>query len=110
MKIQLLLKDKLQIFKELCSRHKVKYLYAFGSAVTNHFNEDSDIDLVVEIDEKDPLERGEKLISFWDEMENFFKRRVDLLTESSIKNPYLKKNIDETKILIYDGRSQKVLI
>jgi len=98
-------------FKSLCQMHKVKYLYAFGSSITDKFdNNKSDIDLLVEIDDPDPIERGEKLISLWDNFELFFHRKVDLLTDSSIRNPYLRKSIDATKVLIYDGSSQKVLI
>jgi len=82
----------------LCQLHKVKYLYAFGSSVTDRFDYDkSDIDLLVEIDDTDPIERGEKLISLWDTFESFFHGKVDLLTDSSIRNPYLRKSIDSTK-------------
>jgi predicted nucleotidyltransferase len=102
---------KLTDFNSLCQRHKVRYLYAFGSSVTDRFDYDkSDIDLLVEIDDSDPIGRGEKLISLWDTFESFFNRKVDLLTDSSIHNPYLRKSIDSTKVLIYDGASQKVLI
>jgi hypothetical protein len=98
-------------FTVLCKIHNIKYLYAFGSSVTDRFDYDkSDIDLLVEIDDADPVERGEKLISLWDTFESFFNRKVDLLTDSSIRNPYLRKSIDSTKILIYDGAGQKVLI
>ena len=98
-------------FTTLCQNHKVRYLYAFGSAITDKFDsKTSDIDLLVEIDDTDPIERGEKLISLWDTFEIFFKRKVDLLTDSSIHNPYLRKSIDATKILIYDGKRSKVLI
>ncbi len=98
-------------FTILCKDHKVKYLYAFGSSVSDTFNPDkSDIDLLVEIDSKDPIEKGENLMSLWDLFEEFFKRRVDLLTDSSIRNPFLRKSIDSTKVLIYDGAGQKVLI
>jgi len=98
-------------FTALCQNHKVRYLYAFGSAITDKFDSNSsDIDLLVEIDDTDPIERGEKLISLWDTFEIFFKRKVDLLTDSSIHNPYLRKSIDATKILIYDGKGSKVLI
>lgn len=98
-------------FKTLCQKHKVKYLYGFGSSITDKFNKKtSDIDLLVEIDESDPIERGDKLISLWDNFESFFNRKVDMLTESSIKNPYLRRSIDSTKILIYDGSGSKVLI
>lgn len=103
--------NRLADFRNLCKVHKVKYLYAFGSSVTDRFDPiKSDIDLLVEIDALDPIERGEKLISLWDTLEDFFHRKVDLLTESSIRNPYLKKSIDSTKILIYDGEGSKVLV
>ena len=98
-------------FKTLCENHKVRYLYAFGSSVSGKFDyEKSDIDLLVEIDSSDPIDRGEKLISLWDTFEIFFNRKVDLLTNSSIRNPYLQKSIDSTKVLIYDGSGKKVLI
>lgn len=94
-------------FRAICRNHSVKQLYAFGSAVTDSFNpEKSDIDLLVEIDEPNPLDRGEKLISLWDSFEVFFHRKVDLLTNTSLKNPYLKKNIEATKILIYDRKGE----
>ncbi len=98
-------------FKALCHKHNVRYLYAFGSSTTDKFDsEKSDIDLLVEIDNSDPLERGEKLISLWDTFESFFNRKVDLLTDSSIKNPYLRKSIDATKILIYDGKGAQIFV
>lgn len=98
-------------FSDLCQAHKVKKLYAFGSSVSDNFNaKSSDIDLLIDIDEDDPVERGEKLMSIWDKLEELFNRKVDLLTDSSIRNPILRKNIDKTKVLIYDGQRQKVFI
>ena len=94
-------------FTLLCKSHKVKYLYAFGSSVTERFDVNkSDIDLLVEIDSEDPIDRGEKLLSLWDLFEVFFMRKVDLLTDSSIRNRFLRKSIDSTKVLIYDGSGQ----
>lgn len=102
---------KMAEFLSLCKSHHVKNLYAFGSSITNEFNEElSDIDLLIEIDKNDPIERGEILMNIWDKFEKFFQRKVDLLTNTSIKNPVLKKNIDSTKILIYDGKEQKIFI
>lgn len=111
MRIKDEISQKQEGFLLLCTSHDVKYLYAFGSSATEHFNpETSDIDLIVEINDNDPLERGEKLISLWDKFEEFFQRKVDLLTDTSIRNPYLRKSIDATKILIYDGSGKKILI
>ncbi|MFO7826256.1 MAG: nucleotidyltransferase domain-containing protein [Cyclobacterium sp.] len=91
-------------FETLCSRHNVKYLFAFGSSISDRFDPTkSDIDLLVEVTYEDPIIRGEMLISLWDSLEKFFARRVDLLTDASIKNPFLRKSIDSTKVLIHDG-------
>ncbi len=98
-------------FKALCQNHQVKYVYAFGSSTTDKFDSaKSDIDLLVDVDTSDPIERGEKLISLWDTLETFFQRKVDMLTEASIRNPYLKKSIDSTKILIYDGKGAQIFV
>jgi len=98
-------------FISLCENHHVKYLYAFGSSTTDAFDKNkSDIDLLIEIDENDPLIKGESLISLWDNFEEFFHRKVDLLTYSSIKNPILKKNIEATKVLLYDGKRGQIFI
>jgi predicted nucleotidyltransferase len=109
------LKDRLESgiseFKELCLTHNVESLYVFGSATNEKFDEaKSDVDLLIEVGSEDPIERGENLLSIWDKLEDFFQKKVDLLTNSSIKNPVLRQNIDATKVLIYDGKKQKVFI
>lgn len=105
----LLIADKEQ-FLHLCKTHKVKTLYAFGSSVSGAFTDKSDIDLVVEVSEPDPINKGELLLSFWEKLELFFKRQVDLLTASSIKNPVLRQQIEKTKKLVYDGASNQILL
>lgn len=111
----MILKDIIHLrpkeFTALCKKHDVKTLYAFGSSVNENFKEESsDIDLLVELKTEDPIRRGENLLNLWDKFEVFFQRKVDLLTYSTIKNPVLKKNIDSTKILIYDGKELKVSV
>jgi predicted nucleotidyltransferase len=96
-------------FINLCRTHKVKELYAFGSVVNGNFTEQSDIDFIVEINDPDPLNRGELLLSLWDKLEQYFNRKVDLLTNNSLRNPYLKDSINNTKRLIYDGSKEEVL-
>lgn len=64
------IKGKMSDFVSLCKFHNVSSLYAFGSSVTDKFNEEtSDIDLLIEIDQDDPMERGESLIDIWDKFE-----------------------------------------
>ena len=107
------LKDTIQVrpaeFILLCKSHDVKSVYAFGSSVADNFNKDSsDIDLLVELNTEDPIKRGQNLLDLWDKLEAYFQRKVDLLTSSSIRNPILRKNIDSSKVLVYDSQGLKV--
>lgn len=96
-------------FIRICKKHNVKSLYVFGSYIRDDFDENnSDIDFLVDINDDDPIERGEKLMSFWDYLEKFFNRKVDLLTYNSIKNPILKSSIDASKRLVYDGSANQI--
>jgi len=111
MDLSTLIKERYDDFIDLCRSHKVDKIYAFGSSITDHFDPDkSDIDIVVKIDINDPADRGEALLSLWDNLEILFNRKVDLLTDDSIRNPYLKSNIDRTKKLIYDRKGEKVFV
>ena len=90
-------------FRFLCQTHKVNTLYAIGSSTRLDFNPlASDIDLLVIIDEEDPIERGNLLLGIWAKMETFFNRKVDLLTFDSMRNPILRKAVDRDKVKIYD--------
>lgn len=111
MNLNLLIKERYDTFLALCRDHKVRKLYAFGSSITDHFDaQRSDIDLVVDLDIQDPIDYGEALLSFWDGLEVLFQRKVDLLTEDSVTNPYLRKSIESTRKLIYDGQGEKVFV
>lgn len=85
----------------LCKSHKVKSLYAFGSVVTGKFNEDSDIDMIVDFSDVDLLDYADNYFDLKFSLEDKFNRRVDLLEEKAIKNPYFKDAIEESKLLIY---------
>jgi uncharacterized protein len=97
-------------FLRLCEQNHVISLFAFGSSVHGPFKADSDVDVLVTVDVVDDLERGGALINIWNGLEDLFDRPVDLLTESSLKNPYLRKEIERTKKLIYDGANRQVLV
>ena len=109
MNLQQAISQKTSDFILLCESHDVKALYAFGSSVSGNFDESSsDIDLLVELNTNDPIEKGEQLLDLWDKLELFFQRKVDLLTQASVRNPILWKSIENTKQLIYDGKELKV--
>ncbi|HAT76885.1 MAG TPA: DNA polymerase subunit beta, partial [Flavobacterium sp.] len=80
--------------EQLCLENKVEKLYLFGSALTADFSKKSDVDLIIEIEEKNPILKGEILMKTWSELESIFQRKVDLLTSINVKNPILKKSIE----------------
>ena len=49
----------------------------------------------------DPVETGGHLWDLTYELEDLLQRHVDLITESSLKNPYFIKEINETKFPNY---------
>ncbi len=108
--LPILAKSRNQLAKT-CRACGVRNLYLFGSAVTADFDpERSDLDFFVEMNTLPPLERGENILQLWNELEALFNRPVDLLSDTAVQNPYLKRQIDATKVLVYDGASEEVLV
>jgi uncharacterized protein len=85
----------------LCSQNKVKALYVFGSVLTERFNDNSDIDLVVDIDSNDPFDYADRYFNLKFGLQDLIKRPIDLLENKAIKNPYIRQNIDQSKALYY---------
>ena len=85
----------------LCKTHKVKSLYAFGSVLTDQFNPESDVDLVVDFENIDVLEYGDNYYDLKFALETVLSRNVDLLEEKAVKNPYFKQSLNQNKVLIY---------
>jgi predicted nucleotidyltransferase len=97
---------KLEQLYNICKKYDVVSLYVFGSAINGNFNpKTSDIDLIIELDDSDPVAKGEKLMKIWTEAEELFGRKVDLLTNKKIKNPFLQREIERSKQLLYDRAS-----
>ena len=43
-----LIEKNIQAISALCKKHKVQRMFVFGSILTNRFNDDSDVDLLVD--------------------------------------------------------------
>jgi predicted nucleotidyltransferase len=91
-------KNRIQI---LCRENKVKDLFVFGSVLTANFNEDSDIDFIVDIDSSDPIEYADHYFALKFSLEDLLKRPIDLLENKAIKNPFLLQQIEKTKSKLY---------
>ena len=98
-----LIELNLQHIFDLCKKHKVKSLFVFGSILTDRFNDNSDVDLLVDFE---PVNHTEfdyvgNYFSFRDALELLFDRKVDLIEEKGLRNKYFISNVNRTKQLIY---------
>ncbi len=96
-----LIELNIQKIIELCRLHKVKSLSVFGSILTDSFNENSDVDLLVDFDSKNIDDYVSNYFSFKDSLMTLFNRNVDLIEEKGLKNKFFIKNINRTKQVIY---------
>jgi uncharacterized protein len=86
---------------QLCASHKVRSLYAFGSVLTEKFNNNSDIDLIVDFDPIDVSVYADNYFNFKFSLQDIFHRSVDLLEEKALRNPYFAQAISQNRKLIY---------
>ena len=97
-----LIEKNIDILIGLCKRHKVKELYIFGSILTSRFNDNSDVDFLVQFDNIDILEYADNYFDFKEKLEKLFDREIDLLENQAIRNPIFRKVLDRDKKIVYD--------
>ena len=99
-----IVKDKIPQLVELCKKYKVVRMYLFGSAArdTDFDPKTSDIDLLITFSpEVKLLELADTFFDLMFELEDLFAKKVDLVTEDSLRNPYFIANVERSKQLIY---------
>jgi predicted nucleotidyltransferase len=101
--MQAFIKEKIPQLTQILKAHKVKSAYAFGSVCTEGFNSDSDIDLLVKFEEGiEPVEYSDNYFNLLFRLQDFLKREVDLVSETSLKNPFFIQSLNRNKQAIYE--------
>jgi len=93
--------QNIEIIRTLCNKYRVAKLFVFGSVLTEKFNSNSDIDLVVDFDNISLDKYADNYFDFKFSLQDALHREIDLLEEKAISNPYMRKSIDLSKRLIY---------
>lgn len=95
----------IEAIKNLCKRYMVSKLWVFGSILTPRFNDVSDIDFAVDFDSdsinKKNADWADCFFGLLHGLESITKRKVDLVDETAVKNKYFRRELDNTKQLIY---------
>ena len=90
----------------ICLEHKVEQLFIFGSIKTEKFNEQSDVDLLIQFSPRiEPAEYFDNYMDFKEKMESVLNREIDIVENQAVRNPVFRKILDRDKILIYERKS-----
>lgn len=84
---------------EFCAKHRIRKLALFGSVLRDDFNEDSDIDVLVEFEPDVSLGLDFFTIQF--ELEDLLGRRIDFATPEMLKR-YVRRRILDSAQVIYE--------
>ena len=100
-----LIELNLEKIYELCRRYKVKSLSVFCSILNDRFNDESDVDLLVNFLPYDPdsleFDYVTNYIDLQESFENLFGRKVDLIVDGDHLNSYFRYCVHKRKQQIY---------
>jgi uncharacterized protein len=97
-----LVADRQTEIMALCRTFRVRRLELFGSAVTGAFDPaSSDLDFVVEFGDLNQGEWADAYFGLMEGLTELFRRPVDLVMLSAVRNPYLLRSIAATRSLLY---------
>ena len=87
-----------------CRRHQVRCMHLFGSALRDDFDPSrSDLDLLVEFQ---PIEPGALVQAYFgleQQLTSITGQSVDLVMADAVCNPYVRRDIEASKQLIFEG-------
>jgi len=87
--------------KKICTELQLARLDLFGSATTDNFGPDSDLDIIVSFKNNADINHFDNYFLLKNRLQNIFHRPIDIIIEGSVKNPYLKESIAQTRTNIY---------
>ncbi len=87
---------------DLCRKYRVARLEVFGSAATGGFDAArGDLDFLVEFLPESPMGPFRQYFDFLLDLQNLFKREVDLVETSAIRNPYFARSVNASRKVLY---------
>jgi uncharacterized protein len=86
----------------ICRSLPVKRLGIFGSALTDNFKPESDLDMLVIFDSNQKIDTFTAYFELKEQLEKLFNRKVDLTVDKPFKNAVFKKSVENTRTVIYE--------
>ena len=92
-------KAMIQLIADYFKTQPVLKAWIFGSFSRGEQTADSDIDILVVLDESQHV--GMKFFGMYEDLKALLGRNVDLVTDRSLA-PFARESVDRDKILIYE--------
>lgn len=91
------IEEKRERLAEICRRYRVQRLDLFGSALRDDFDTvRSDLDFLVEFELLTNGSYAKTYFGLLEALELLFKRPVDLVVASAIRNPYFREGVERS--------------
>ncbi len=98
------LSQKINEVASLCQRFGVQDLSVFGSgAEASKISEMRDLDFLVRFGDAPPGLYADNYFGLAESLSGLFGVKVDLIEEAELRNPFLRKSIDDVKERLYSG-------
>ena len=95
---------QLDAIADACRQHQVLRMHLFGSALRDDFDPTrSDLDMLVEFQ---PIESGALVQAYFGlerQLASITGKPVDLVMADAVRNPYVRRDIEASKQLIYEA-------
>lgn len=88
---------------EFCRKWRVKEFSIFGSALREDFGPESDVDVLVELEDEAPWSLFD-WVDMIDELRDILGRDVDLVEKTAIRNPFRRHSILRAHEVVYAAR------
>lgn len=99
-----LLENHRKDMSDLCRRHSVRRLEVFGSATNDTFHPTtSDLDFLIDFEPMEPREHSRAYFGMLFQLEELFRRPVDLVESSALTNPFFLDCINQQRQILYDS-------
>jgi len=98
-----LIQNNIQPIRAILQKHNVRRAFVFGSACTDDFNDNSDVDMIVAFRKQYFDNYVDNYLSLESELSKLLHRNIDIVAEETIQNPYFIRSINQTKTSIYES-------
>jgi predicted nucleotidyltransferase len=94
------IENNIEPIRHILKKHNVKRAFIFGSACTDRFTENSDIDMIIAFNKRYFDNYVDNYLSLESELSTLLQRNIDLVAEETIQNPYFIQSVNQTKTVV----------